>query len=659
MSSQTTLPPLLAAELQDLSAEALWHRNAQDLDSQKALSAAIVRVCRTSLGNYLLFSPPRLWKDPGINRRLFHALRRHGRISGDILYPITASTLEAEYGLGGLALLEAFILDRDLPVFDLPEQRPTSHDIVHPELVAQLELLIDQLQALEPSFSRIRGNRRLSTLADPALGSVTSFDGLRSWVSHVQGPLEADAISFRLSRLIEGLRAELGNCLCDELRSDLHAVGISDAHSQIVLARLGIRGDQPQTLQAVGDSFGITRERVRQIMQKASVLLSDRESPRLDSVCRTLQAMIPCRELDAQNVIRLDGSCELSVEAFLSLVTFRDPTSQWTSTDGRLFADRASVELHYVHRQRAQKKLATVLDRKGIISIEEAKRTGDSKAAVLDILDFPDVQLLGTSYVTRRDGAKRLSDVIMKILSVAGSIDVLELLEGISRHSRHREFKFSQEALTLYVSDILQFTIADSTVYPKSDDIPSWRDALGSEEQKLVDILFQYGPILTLRELRQLAVHKYKMSSHSVNVYIYGSPVLKLFAPQVVGLRGYRPSAGELAVLVEQTTNTAGAVNMGYSWLSARRVAIDIQLSEGVIFSGRLSLPSGLHEVLDGDFSLTLSGRATSFLVRAKSGYLSRLKNPIQSSELRAGDYVRITFDLDLASVDVCQTLGE
>ena len=52
----------------------------------------------------------------------------------------------------------------------------------------------------------------------------------------------------------------------DELVADvLHAGFLNDRAKDILKLRLGLEGHKPATLQVIGDKYGITRERVRQI----------------------------------------------------------------------------------------------------------------------------------------------------------------------------------------------------------------------------------------------------------------------------------------------------------------------------------------------------------------------------------------------------------
>jgi len=52
--------------------------------------------------------------------------------------------------------------------------------------------------------------------------------------------------------------------ICKDLISDL-----KDREREVIVRRFGLEGKEKETLQSIGDSFGITRERVRQIENAA------------------------------------------------------------------------------------------------------------------------------------------------------------------------------------------------------------------------------------------------------------------------------------------------------------------------------------------------------------------------------------------------------
>jgi RNA polymerase primary sigma factor len=57
-----------------------------------------------------------------------------------------------------------------------------------------------------------------------------------------------------------------------EIRDSLHELEEKEAH--VLKLRFGLDDDQPRTLQEIGDALGLTRERIRQIEQKAMRKLS-------------------------------------------------------------------------------------------------------------------------------------------------------------------------------------------------------------------------------------------------------------------------------------------------------------------------------------------------------------------------------------------------
>jgi hypothetical protein len=79
-----------------------------------------------------------------------------------------------------------------------------------------------------------------------------------------------------------------------ELRS-LAATGLRNRNLEIVLALWGWTGEVPRTLQSVGESFGLTRERVRQIANKYERVYRRRKTflPSLERVLRFTARHVP------------------------------------------------------------------------------------------------------------------------------------------------------------------------------------------------------------------------------------------------------------------------------------------------------------------------------------------------------------------------------
>lgn len=119
-------------------------------------------------------------------------------------------------------------------------REPSPEEIAH-----DTGLPIDFVKNL---FSMVVKTYSLETIIDED-GKLTLEEVLPS--NTVEEPLSA----FEQTRRVEEVASWL-----DILGSD---------EKQVIILRYGLDGEEPQTLEAIGKTFGVTRERIRQIEQKA------------------------------------------------------------------------------------------------------------------------------------------------------------------------------------------------------------------------------------------------------------------------------------------------------------------------------------------------------------------------------------------------------
>lgn len=82
--------------------------------------------------------------------------------------------------------------------------------------------------------------------------------------------IESDAESPEETILVSSLIKSIGNIL----------EGLSPKEKEIIVLRYGLNGDKPKSLKEIGDIFGLTKERIRQIEKKTLSELADREEVR-------------------------------------------------------------------------------------------------------------------------------------------------------------------------------------------------------------------------------------------------------------------------------------------------------------------------------------------------------------------------------------------
>lgn len=126
-------------------------------------------------------------------------------------------------------------------IFSEKEGREPTHE----EISANTGLAVDFVRNL---FSMVVKTYSLETIIDED-GKLTLEEILPN--TSIEEPLSA----FEHTKRME----EIGSWL-DTLGSD---------EKRVVTLRFGLDGEEPQTLEAIGKMFGVTRERIRQIEQKA------------------------------------------------------------------------------------------------------------------------------------------------------------------------------------------------------------------------------------------------------------------------------------------------------------------------------------------------------------------------------------------------------
>src|SRR5205085_6735021 len=111
----------------------------------------------------------------------------------------------------------------------------------------------------------------------------------------------------------------------------------------------------------------------------------------------------------------------------------------------------------------------------------------------------------------------RMLNQIEKIMSVAGSIPISDLRDGVGRHHRMQGFRPPRHVLAqLCVS--AGYGYRDGKVFERKD-LPPWSTVLSGIELTLARLLFEHGPVMRRSELEELAVGQEKVNRSSFWVY--------------------------------------------------------------------------------------------------------------------------------------------
>lgn len=195
----------------------------------------------------------------------------------------------------------------------------------------------------------------------------------------------------------------------------------------------------------------------------------------------------------------------------------------------------------------------------------------------------------------------RLLNQVLKIMSVAGSIDLSELRSGVGRHHRMKGFHPPREVLAaLCVSSGLYSRHGDRIV--GGSQLPDWRKVLGNNERKLVQALFDFGPVMRRDDLERVAVDERGLNRSSFYIYLSYAPMIERYAPGVFGLRGSPVTAAEVDALIPQRVRHQVLQDQG--WTANGRLWAAFRISPAAASTGILGAPAAVRAVTSGSYDL-------------------------------------------------------
>lgn len=398
----------------------------------------------------------------------------------------------------------------------------------------------------------------------------------------------------------------------DELESYLQPI-IIERDRKIVAGRFGLNGKGLSTLQAIGDEFQVTRERIRQICKKWADGLQESNifAPKIENTIQFIAENAP-------------NSCDVMMEKLVLVGLTRKPfqlenIKEITNlfkidcpfilkeVDGKMYilSDENEMTVNLIH-----KKARKAIEHWGASTIEEiAFQLDEEKQTVSN--EFVEQVLTSKDdfcWLDKESGwfwlksvpRNRLYNQMRKVLSVAEKIDISELRSGISRHHRTRSLSPPKRVLLEFCKQTNLGRIEDGLIIPDSD--LNWEEELSETEQFLVLILKENSNVMRRVEFEKVCM-ELGMSNPAFQVYLSYSPVIVKFGIGVYGLRGINIPIGLIESITNTTSRRRGRVLKDFGWKN-NNIWIAYQLSESAIKSGVIGVPSAVKDYIEGEFRL-------------------------------------------------------
>ena len=546
--------------------------------------------------------------EPYLSRRTSNALINYNIRDDSDLSKITLQELISIPGLGSRGVLE--ILTNLHEISEIQEIKTFDFD--------DKPVKSRKLVKAATKLTNKRWSSKILT-SDPRLGKeLYSLSNSRITVSAKnasivlgQEPMNASIARektkdiYKFIKLADGLTKLK---LKTEMVQIIEAVESRENAQKIIIGRLGADGKEPKTLANIGETLGITRERVRQIENVCFEKLSKLSvwTPVLDKVIRLAETLAPIKEQDFQNELKSQGLIwgTFSVKSIIKISDVLAKNRNFLYDEDRhLIASNDFVELIPTVIQASLR----LVSRWGATTIEDVMKemkldTADSKRiSVIQILearkDFVWLDKKNGWFWLRNTAKNSVLNAVEKILSVSGSISINDLRNGTGRSNRMQGIRLPKNVLLALCITTGKYEYSDNRLFG-GDNLPDWRTLLASGEKIIVSILFENNYVMRRVDLEEQAV-KQGLNVNSFYIYIVYSPVLERYAPGVYGLRGAPATAAQVEALAP-AKSTRRKTFKDNGWTKNGNLWVGYRVSESVTKSGVVVVPTSLSKYING-----------------------------------------------------------
>lgn len=435
------------------------------------------------------------------------------------------------------------------------------------------------------------GERFMSRRNDPAdiAGAIREINAVNDFISALR---------------VEVLETELGDIVTSATTSPRNA--------QLVARYFGFDGRGVQTLQCVGDEYGLTRERVRQICDGAVHLWSTTRPfvPKLQMALTLVKSRMSATETGVEarlieagitrGPFRTSGLFK-AAQLFQLKAPITEEEFQSTLLSGR------SGEAIKARIVQVARKAVSFWGVTTAVFVQEKLREQSEYEVPLDA----EVEVLSAEhdfvwlaqdagwFWLQDEPRNHLITRIKKIMAVCARLDVTELRAAISRDPRTHGFAPPKRILLALCSNLPFCAVNDNEITRAVVLDP--RRILADREYSVYSVLAEHGPLMYSSDFEAACFAK-GINRHTVTALKTHSPIVARFAPSIYGLRGAVFAPGLLASMMARMP-VLSRVTQDYGWTSDGKPWIAYRVSRGMLNAGVLNIPSGMKRFLRGRFA--------------------------------------------------------
>ena len=446
---------------------------------------------------------------------------------------------------------------------------------------------------------------------------------------------------------------------------EIFASTSNERNAEILIGYYGWKDGRQHTLTEIGERFGITRERIRQVCAKLTRKprgLTTILAPVMDRVLATIQSSLPrpAAEIEA----------ELGRRGWTAIGMPLDNVATGARLLGRvadfrvvgIVPERSDSPRLAVRSDQVNAVLAIVDAAKkdiyfhGLATVEEIDRVVTTKfpGGVGRDLVAQTVQLIeGFSWLDPKSGWFRIEGIgkhglpktIDKVLAVAGEVAVSQVRAAMARNRRLWKAPPPESVLLEFCRHVPGVRIEGDRIF--SDPPRDWEQSLTGVERKLVSVLKQHGPVMERGEMEDICVAD-GMNRFSFHAFVSWSPVIVQLGHSVYGLLGTQVPKRKLDAMAKarRATRLTRRVLNGHGWTDDGKVWLSYRLSKAASTYAVITVPAALKQHVRGRFTLMNPDGGQIGTLATKDGRAWGLGAFLRQQGARIDDSILLTLDL-------------
>ena len=370
------------------------------------------------------------------------------------------------------------------------------------------------------------------------------------------------------------LEVELERVLNEAIQISKKDKSHKDRVVDILNSRFGLDGSPAKTLEIIGQKYNVTRERIRQNESYGlrKLKFSKPITPILDKIFDTLENSLPITEIEFNRIVKEKKLTNLDWD-IKGLQEFYES-----------FRGKMDFYISKVNNIKVISKINLENTFKKVMVNINKKISNNGICSLLDCLKFKEVYLNNLTretikrfiqtkpqftwldkdeeWFTFYSRRNRLSNLITKAATVSKNLDLENLFSKIKSHHRLENVKYNKDVFISFCKNSFECKISNTDISfdsPKSklSDYDGYQgNIIAPNEQKVINIFKEFGPILSWWDLNELA-RKANVSEASLNMMLQFSVIFKRIDRATYILNGEKLNSKEKKFIkIELTTDT-------------------------------------------------------------------------------------------------------